>query len=79
MLAALLILPIFGAVIGWFAKYALEIRMSRRGAVALGAVGAVIGGVTAGLIIPIVSGLFGAAVGACGLIWFVERYRNRVF
>ena len=78
MLAGLLILPIFGAVIGWFAKYALEIRMSQRGAMALGAIGATIGGGLGAFLIPIISGLFGAAAGASGLIWFVERYRNRV-
>jgi|OM-RGC.v1.033664660 hypothetical protein len=78
MFAGFLIFVIFGALIGWFAKYALEIRMSRKGAMVVGALGAVIGGGLGAFVLPLVTDLFAAVCGACLAVWFVERWRNRV-
>ena len=78
MFAGMLVFPLLGLLIGWLAKQALGIRMATRGAMAVGAVGALIGGAFGALLIPVITGVFGATFGAAALIWLVERYRNRV-
>ena len=78
MFAGLLIFILFGAGLGWIAKFALDINMSQRGALVVGALGGLVGGALGHFVLPVVTGVFGATVGGALLIWFVERWRNRV-
>ncbi|MEM7547432.1 MAG: GlsB/YeaQ/YmgE family stress response membrane protein [Pseudomonadota bacterium] len=79
---SVIILLLIGIAAGFIATKVMGVNLSVAETVAIGLLGAIIGGVLLrGLIAVsgIAFGLIGAVIGACAMIWLYQRYfrRNR--
>ncbi|MEX2519408.1 MAG: GlsB/YeaQ/YmgE family stress response membrane protein [Paracoccaceae bacterium] len=77
---AALLLIIIGLAAGFVASKLMNTRLSLPETLAVGVLGALIGGFALRLLLAasgILLGLVGAVVGACALIWLYQRYRGR--
>lgn len=74
---SVLLLIIIGVAAGFIASKVMKTELSLLETIAIGVLGAIIGGlVLRGLIAAgsLIFGLVGAVVGACILIWLYQRY-----
>ena len=75
-----IILALIGIAAGFIATKIMKVDLSMPETIAIGVLGALIGGVLLrGLIAisGIAFGLIGAVVGACVLVWLYQRYLHR--
>ncbi len=73
----LLSLALIGAVAGWLASRTLRIGADPLVTVAIGIVGAVVGGLILRGILAFLGGILGAVLGALALIWLARAYLAR--
>lgn len=72
-----LILIVIGVAAGFIASKVMKTDLSLVETIAIGVLGAIIGGVVLRMLIAagsLIFGLVGAVVGACVLIWLYQRY-----
>jgi uncharacterized membrane protein YeaQ/YmgE (transglycosylase-associated protein family) len=77
-MTAVIMMAMVGAVAGFFIKHFASFRLGEKQAIVLGVIGAVLGVAFASLILPALTLLLPAVIGAAVVTWAVERYRNRV-
>lgn len=77
---SVIFLAIIGIAAGFIATKVMKVELSLPETIAIGVLGAIIGGVLLrGLIAVsgIAFGLIGAVLGACALVWVYQRYLQR--
>lgn len=73
----LLFLAIIGAAAGFIATRMMDVRLSVPETIALGIIGALVGGFALQLLLSvagIAAGFIGAVLGALALLWLYKRY-----
>ncbi len=76
-MGSFVILALVGVAAGFIATKVMKVNLSTAETIAIGVLGAIVGGVVLRVLITastIVFGLVGAIVGACLLIWLYQRY-----
>ncbi|MGB0410198.1 MAG: GlsB/YeaQ/YmgE family stress response membrane protein [Pikeienuella sp.] len=76
----ILLLALVGVAAGFIATKVMRIEMSLVETIAIGVLGAIVGGVILRVLIAASSaafGLVGAVIGACLLIWLYRRYLRK--
>ncbi len=77
---SIILLAVIGIAAGFIATKVMKVNLSLAETIAIGIIGAMLGGVLLrGLIAVsgIAFGLIGAVVGACALVWLYQRYVQR--
>lgn len=77
---SILLLALVGVAAGFFASRIMRTRLSTLETVAVGLIGAVVGGILLRVLVAasaLVFGLIGAVLGACLTIWLYQRYLRR--
>lgn len=78
MIAAAIILALFGAGVGYAAqRYTDRLSLTQKQAMIGGAAGAIIGAALARFILVVLPPLLGAAIGVAALLWFMQRNPGR--
>jgi uncharacterized membrane protein YeaQ/YmgE (transglycosylase-associated protein family) len=78
MLGQALALARVGAAAGWLATRIMNVRLGVPQTIAVGVLGALIGGFAVRIVLPLLGGILGAVAGACLLIWLFRRYGDRL-
>ena len=76
-MGSFVILALVGVAAGFIATKVMKVNLSTAETIAIGVLGAIVGGVVLRVLLAvsgIVFGLVGAIVGACLLIWLYQRY-----
>lgn len=76
----IVLLALVGVAAGFIASKVMKVNLSTAETIAIGVLGAIVGGVVLRVLIAassIVFGLVGAIVGACLLIWLYQRYLRK--
>ena len=79
-MGSILLLAIVGVAAGFIATKVMKVQLSLAETVAIGLLGAVIGGLVLRALIAVSGvafGLVGAVIGACALLWLYQRYFGR--
>jgi uncharacterized membrane protein YeaQ/YmgE (transglycosylase-associated protein family) len=76
-MASLIWLTVIGAAAGLVATKLMRVNIGLLPTIALGVVGALIGGMMIRMLVSSIGGLIGAVAGACLLIWLAKRYGSR--
>jgi uncharacterized membrane protein YeaQ/YmgE (transglycosylase-associated protein family) len=69
-----LMLALIGAVAGWLATRIMDVSMGVPQTIAIGVLGALVGGFAVRIVLPLFGGFVGAVAGACLLIWLLQQY-----
>jgi uncharacterized membrane protein YeaQ/YmgE (transglycosylase-associated protein family) len=78
MIGQALALALVGAAAGWLATRIMNVRMGVPQTIAVGVLGALVGGLAVRIVLPLLGGILGAVLGACVLIWLLQRYGDRL-
>ena len=70
-------LLLIGAVAGFVATKLMRVQMAVVPTIAIGVVGALVGGMAFRVLLSAAGGIIGAIAGACLLIWLAQRYGKR--
>jgi uncharacterized membrane protein YeaQ/YmgE (transglycosylase-associated protein family) len=78
MIGQALALALVGAAAGWLATRIMNVRLGVPQTIAVGVLGALVGGFAVRIVLPLLGGVLGAVLGACVLIWLLQRYGDRL-
>lgn len=79
-MGAIFLLALVGVAAGFIATKVMKVNLSTAETIAIGVLGAIVGGLILRVLIAASSaifGLVGAIVGACLLIWLYQRYLRK--
>lgn len=79
-MGGILLLALIGVAAGFIATRVMRVQMSTAETIAIGVLGAIVGGLVLRGLIAVSGALFGfvgAVIGACILIWLYQRYLRK--
>ena len=79
-MGAILLLALIGVAAGVIATRVMRVNLSTAETIAIGLLGAVVGGLVLRALIAVsgfLGGFVGAVIGACALLWLYQRYFRR--
>lgn len=79
-MGGILLLALIGVAAGFIASKVMRVNLGAAETIAIGVLGAIVGGLVLRALIAVSGALFGfvgAVIGACALIWLYQRYLRK--